>query len=167
MVSVFRQGGDCWPPVIAYLLEAYVPVQGRFSSTFVTTLTDYSFHSPVFPSISLRNFSARRNTVKVPDVELHGQYQLNGQIAMQRCQRFSVLRYIRTYKPRLVFECGKYFNLSKCVHSRWIIFLTVSVGQNLYMKIVGKLDTHFGSYPDVENNLYSILIQQIYAIKIM
>ena len=40
------------------------------------------------------------------------------------------------------------------------------MGQNLYVKILGKLDTQFGSYHDVENNLYALLIQQIYAIKI-
>ena len=169
VISVFRQGGDClvacWPPGSAYLLEAYVPVQGRLCSTFVTTLTDYSFHSHVFPSISLRHFSACRNTVNVPYVELHGQCQLNGQIGMQRCQSSWVLPY--TYEPCLVYECGKYLDLSKCVCSKWIIFLTVSVGQNLYMKIVGKLDTQFGSYSDVANNLYTLLIQQIWAIKIM
>jgi hypothetical protein len=47
------------------------------------------------------------------------------------------------------------------------IYLTVSVGQNLYMKIVGILGTQFGSYPDVANNVCTLLIQQIYTIKIM
>jgi len=86
---------------------------------------------------------------------------------MQRFQHSSVLPY--AYKFCLVYKCGKYLDLSKYVYSKRIFFFDSKRGAKCvqYMKIVGKLDTQFGSYPDLANNLCALLIQQIYAIKIM
>jgi hypothetical protein len=75
--------------------------------------------------------------------------------------------YIVHTRPVWFMNVENILSFQICVYSKRIIFLTVCVGQNLYMKIVGELTTQFGSYPDVANNLYALLIQQVYAFKIM